>query len=240
MADFLGSITYEQALEDAVKRLELQGRIFPQNHLSALLERFPSADSIPHPYTLIRIGRPRIKEDFYHEWLMSNPGKLLDYGCGTGNDLRYLLENGFNCVGIDTNEALIQYGLALFNDEADMKARFVLVKDFIFSEETFDYVYSGDILSFIRPNERENYLNNTYRVLKKGGYFVGRTLGSDDFSAPYIDSLAHYLFSADELEQMLINAGFSINGFHKKKAAYPNNPRLRFSFVCEKVKPSNL
>ena len=110
--------------------------------------------------------------------------RILEVGCGTGNNIWYLSREGFNLSGIDASPEAIAYAntrLAKENLQADLR-----VGDFTklpYAENSFDLVYDrGSLtccgLSFARLAVRE-----IHRVLATGGKFFFNPYSAEHTSA---------------------------------------------------------
>jgi hypothetical protein len=42
------------------------------------------------------IGNPRINHPFFYPHVLNRTGRLFDYGCGTGDNVRQLMRDGFS------------------------------------------------------------------------------------------------------------------------------------------------
>ena len=108
---------------------------------------------------------------------------VLDIGCGSGRNLHYFLQNGYDVFGIDQNPEAVAHIQHLAAELAPKKPK----KNFkvgradhlMFSESSFDLVISNAVLHFAEDeNHFDRMLRSAFRVLKPGGYFFAR-LASD-------------------------------------------------------------
>jgi ubiquinone/menaquinone biosynthesis C-methylase UbiE len=133
-----------------------------------------------------RIGQPNIQLHFAYPDILKHEGTLLDYGCGTGDDIRALINDGFpkkNITGYDIDWGNIKVGYDFYLDEETIKDIFVVSKEFPFEDSSFDIVYSGSILHVLSNIENvKEYLKHVFAVLKNNGIFFGSTLGNVDDS----------------------------------------------------------
>jgi ubiquinone/menaquinone biosynthesis C-methylase UbiE len=99
------------------------------------------------------------------------PGsRILDLGCGSGRDAKYLIEHGFEVVGIDFSEELLK--IARKNAP---RAEFHVMdfEDLQFENETFDAVTAGASIIHLPKENLKDVLRKIHKVLKPGGLFFG-------------------------------------------------------------------
>lgn len=103
--------------------------------------------------------------------------KTLDYGCGSGSSTLFLNEIGLEVEGVDISHEMLQEAIQL-----NIKVPFNLIKSakLPHADNTFDVVFSSFVLFEISNKpELNRVINEIYRVLKKGGIFIGVT-GSEE------------------------------------------------------------
>lgn len=111
-----------------------------------------------------------------------SPGKAMDIGCGTGDNVFYLAKNGFNATGIDISPKAIEIAKekALQNKiEADF-----YVRD-IFKDETsagsFSFIFDrGCFHTFKKKKQRIKYAKKVYDLLEENGYWLSLLGNFDD------------------------------------------------------------
>jgi SAM-dependent methyltransferase len=117
------------------------------------------------------------------------PGmRLLDAGCGSGRNLNWFLQNGFDICGVDASpEAVAQTKALAASLAPGLPANnFVVgpVEQMSFADEDFDAVISSAVLHFARDeNHWRAMVDEMWRVLKPGGIFFARlasTIGIED------------------------------------------------------------
>jgi SAM-dependent methyltransferase len=150
--------------------------------------------------------------------LCLGPGStVLEIGCGSGGYALHLTEKlGCNIVGLDINKHGINIAKKLASDRGlAAGARFELCnasKQLPFRDETFDAVFSNDVLCHIP--ERRSALAEMFRVLKPGGRMlfsdalvIGGVISHEEIATR--SSVGYYLYSPPgENERLIGQAGF--------------------------------
>lgn len=96
--------------------------------------------------------------------------KALDFGCGTGRSTRFLRKLGFEAIGVDTAEKMINQA-----KEIDPNGDYRLVEEDLsqFKKNTYNLILSVFTFDNIPTKEKKvNNLQEITRILKKGGTFV--------------------------------------------------------------------
>jgi SAM-dependent methyltransferase len=178
--------TLEGELAAAMHRVRALGVTYPDHYYESLVLKYEK-DSVPYPHILTILGEPRIRSHFYYGEALQRPGPLLDYGCGTGDNIRQILRDGFprdRITGFDLSWESIDLGFDLYRDRDALRDLFVVNDTFPFRKEQFDTVYSGSVIHVIADDaELDEYLANAYRALRPGGILFGSTLGIEDGNA---------------------------------------------------------
>jgi len=93
-----------------------------------------------------------------------SPGRILDFGCGSGWVSRVLDSNGYRVTGIDTSSSLIKSASGSASD----KSQFTIgdCTNLPFGDGSFDMVVGMAILHHLNP---ERGLAECHRVLSPGG-----------------------------------------------------------------------
>lgn len=172
---------------DAVKRWD---RTFN----SGSDKRFPSLE-------LVRL------EQWYFE---GKPGRVLDYGCGSGVNLIYMLERGYQCDGVDASKEAVRLVETKLKQRADIRPRATLkhigpeATRLPFDDETFDYVICVSVLSLLATPERVSRLLQEFnRVMKPDGKAILDINGPDsEFASkgkPIGDDVYEYVGGPEEI-----------------------------------------
>lgn len=107
-------------------------------------------------------------------------GRYLDVGCGKGELVIYLARLGKMAVGIDYSDAAIKICKSTLKHEETPVKRLAQFKvanatHLPFKDESFDAVFLLDTIEHLTKTETEKALNETKRVLKRGGKVVVHT-----------------------------------------------------------------
>jgi len=112
------------------------------------------------------------------------PGmRIFDTGCGSGRNLVYLLREGFEVYGIDSDPRAIDTARRLAASLAPAlpqeNFRLEPVEAMSFPDAFADFVISSAVLHFASDDEQfEAMLHGTWRVLKPGGLLFCRLASS--------------------------------------------------------------
>jgi SAM-dependent methyltransferase len=98
-------------------------------------------------------------------------GKVLDVGCGTGENTLFLCQRGLDVLGLDLSSVAI----AAARTKAQalrVVARFVIASalDLLSLEETFDTVIDSGLLHILSDTDRARLVAGLHAVLRPGGY----------------------------------------------------------------------
>lgn len=164
----------------AMNRIAARGVTYPEGYYAELLAKYTLA-GIDYPHILMIIGEPRIARHFFYPRVLENPGRLLDYGCGTGDNVRQLLRDRFpkeRITAFDITQGSIDLGFDLYRDREEIGGLFLVVDRFPFGAGSFDLVYSASVLHVITDDrELGEYLAHAYATLRPGGFLFGSTAG---------------------------------------------------------------
>ena len=135
--------------------------------------------------------------------------KILDLGCGHGDNVYFFSKAGHDIVGIDLDvkEAQRKYPALNFLSMSAEKLDF--------SDGIFDEIYANDVLEHVENLEQT--LNEVRRVLKSGGVFIATVphFRSEkillNINSSYWQEVGHRrLFAKSELEEVLKKHDFKI------------------------------
>ena len=170
------------------------------------------------------LSRPHSKRTEFAVQLNESSLKIAtDCGCGTGSDIEYLAQQGFQVHGFDINPDSV----AICRDRFGAKS---LVNVTESSFESFDYPKSGVVIAnsslfFADPNQFESTWHNIKSSIEIGGAFAGDFMGCKD-------SWAHsYRSPTTPLSESEVKALFSgfeiIKFFERDEAAKTSLGRMK-------------
>ncbi|WXG41861.1 MAG: class I SAM-dependent methyltransferase [Candidatus Freyarchaeum deiterrae] len=193
---------------------------YPGGYRESLIQKYKRY-KILYPRILMRMGEPNIRKHSHYHEILHREERFLDYGCGTGDDIRALVNDGYprrNIVGYDVNWCSINLGFDLYLDRGTFEYLFVVSKKFPFKSSTFGIVYSGSVIHVL-ANKRtvKRYVSTAYKTLNQGGIFFGSTRGLRKEPLKSVGkelkrNIWHMrinLLSKEELHDLLCETGFS-------------------------------
>ena len=127
---------------------------------------------------------------------------ILDLGCGTGLEIRYLFQRmpHARITGIDLAEEMLNQLRRTYRDRMD---QITLIRDSYMThplgEARYDYAVSVQSLHHFLPKEKTAIYRNIYNALKKGGVYVEGDFVVDEAEAQeYLKSYHAHMAQGDE------------------------------------------
>jgi 2-polyprenyl-3-methyl-5-hydroxy-6-metoxy-1,4-benzoquinol methylase len=144
--------------------------------------------------------------------------KILDVGCGPGRDVEYLMEEGYDILGIDFSEEMIKVAKKLVPNGKFEVADFT-EKDF--DEDSFSGIWCNAALLHIPKEYAKNIFAKFLKWLKPGGIlFISMLEGEGQqelwIKRFYQNPLTAYFYRLNELIQELEETGFEIVKYHNE------------------------
>lgn len=139
--------------------------------------------------------------------------KILEAGCGAGRILRYYHEKNFDIIGIDfISEAINK----LKDADQSLKVECGNILNLNFKDEYFDKILAFGLYHNFHSEELKKSINETYRVLKKGGKICA------SFRA---DNVQEFIIDWINQDKQLINKEFHKLNLKKKEfiSLFQNN-----------------
>ena len=97
--------------------------------------------------------------------LIKQGGKILDFGCGSGRDSKYFIENGFKVTAIDGSKEMCNYASKYIGQNVK------LMSFEKFNEENqYDGIWACASILHLEKMQLKEVLEKLYRALKNNGY----------------------------------------------------------------------
>lgn len=156
--------------------------------------------------------------DFFCQFAGAGPLSALDIGCGPGVSTRMMLDYGYDAVGLDQSEKMVEAALG-----RGVKALVSRCDPIPFADASFDAAFACTSLEWTPAPSR--IVGEIYRVLKPGGAFVAITLGPSagpremGYRRLYGEPVIHNMMMPWELRRLCEEHGFScesMRGAHRR------------------------
>jgi len=121
---------------------------------------------LSNAYDSSRKGYPKECMD-YIKSLMPEKSLILDLGCGTGISSRQLVEAGFEVIGVDSDERMLEK--AKNNNRQKIRYQKAIASNLPFINQKFSAVMAFGAFHWFRDAKSVSEIK---RVLKKGGIFI--------------------------------------------------------------------
>lgn len=181
---------------------------------------------------------------FVKKYVSFSNKEILDFGCGPGYLIDYLLKEPSNKVyGLDFSEESI----SKVNEKFKYEKRFggaVSTKELPspFPDNSKDVIFSVEVVEHLNDVELTNVLKDIYRVLKPGGYVIVTTANKEDLEAekticPDCGCVFHRwqhlrVWDASALKEVMEKTGF--NTIHVSDAVFGSLAR-RLYYLSKKL-----
>lgn len=116
-------------------------------------------------------------------------GRVLDYGCGSGNNSVFFIQQGYNVYGVDVAEASldqIKANLEMYGLDTRHLEKFQIIAPdattLPFEDGFFDLIVSNQVLYYLGTEERiRNHCRELGRCLRPGGLVFFTMLGARNY-----------------------------------------------------------
>lgn len=146
--------------------------------------------------------------------LLPKPAKILDVGCGGGQDSKFLSENGCDVLGIDISAEMIKLAR-----KYSPKSNFILTDVHELPKATeYDGIWCSRVFHHISMDKQRAFLNKLNTLLKKGG-ILHITSAVSDKKADYEafdageDKILKKRLTEESFKELLGSHNFEILGF---------------------------
>jgi SAM-dependent methyltransferase len=110
--------------------------------------------------------------------------KVLDYGFGSGNNLKHLDNLGCDVYGVEISEHAKKLTLQKLRSDFNADKLFIMNQEAVipYSSNYFDLIISWQVLCYNTVETLTEVLNTLKSKLKPGGKFIGTMLKMEDIS----------------------------------------------------------
>ena len=170
-----------------------------------------SYDNNAEAYANHRLGEesgPQLQTFFQ---ALKPASKVLDVGCAAGRDTNTIKKAGFQVVGVDLSQKLLDIAKKTYPELS-----FVLsdMRQLPFESSMFDGIWAAAVLHHLERPDMLPTLTEWHRVLKRGGtLFVSTKMGSGQLKTQEAMvggwQREFNLLNPEELDDLLAKSGFS-------------------------------
>ncbi|MDZ8224882.1 class I SAM-dependent methyltransferase [Nostoc sp. ChiVER01] len=107
---------------------------------------------------------------------------VLDLGCGTGNDVLHLVQQGFTVTGLDFSDEAVRQGREK-SEKLGLDTQFVvadMAKPLPFNKATFDAVMSNVAIHMFSDRITRELFKEIRRIIRPNGLFVFHVNSTED------------------------------------------------------------
>lgn len=154
-----------------------------------------------HPYT--DYSR-KLCEYLFEEYNFKKGMTMLEPGCGRCEHLKHFRDLGINVKGADISDEALSYV-----DDIDIKICDLEANGLPYDNDSFDIIYSKSFIEHL--SKPEIFLNEAYRVLKKGGLLLTLVPDWEANYKIYFDDFTH----KTPFTKISLKDAYNIHGFEK-------------------------
>lgn len=183
---------------------------------------------------------------------IKNNGKNLDYGCGGGYLIEYLIKEGINCEGLDASKDSVEKTKKRLENKENFEGAFLSEGNINkkIEDNSYDFIFLIETIEHLIPDDRKEILEDIFRILKPGGYIFISTPNKEKLDkykviCPDCGAIFHRVqhvnsYTPDNLSELM--NGF---GFHKEfcygtlltpKTNFLNSLKFRIKKILSKNK----
>ncbi|MBR9682063.1 MAG: class I SAM-dependent methyltransferase [Candidatus Aenigmarchaeota archaeon] len=152
-----------------------------------------------------QFGTNVMKPDMDKFVALLNGNRVLDVGCGSGNQTKYLVENNLDTTGIDLSDKMLEEARKRVPEAKFLKMNLL---DMEFDDNSFDGIWMCACLLFVKPVDIGRTFEQFRRVLKQDGIlFIATKEGQGQYTK---NNVVHYSYTKEEVENYLKDNDFEI------------------------------
>lgn len=146
----------------------------------------------------------------YFMSLMPRESRILDLGCGSGRDARYFSDRGYNVIGVDLSENLLDIAR---ENAPDADFRLMDIAELDFQQNYFDGIWANASIIHVPKKDLPEVLYACYDILH-GIMYASFKIGEGEQMLEdkrYENARKFYAFySMEEIEEFAKKAGFEV------------------------------
>ena len=153
------------------------------------------------------VAMRQITDAIVEKQLGGRPLRILDAGCGTGYNLGHYERQGHHVFGFDIAPEAVDW----VRKRGFPKVAQASVTEIPLASESFDLVFSFDVLVQMPVEASNAAMREMHRVLKPGGFLFARTAAYEWLRSSHDEELhTMHRFTLNELQEKLIRTGFNV------------------------------
>lgn len=162
-------------------------------------------------------------------------GKVLDFGCGSGNNSIFFVEKGYDVYGIDIAEAALPLIEEVFKDKNlkyEVRDKFKIISPdstrLPFEDNFFDFILSNQVLYFFPSQESiKDICREFLRCLRPGGIVFFTMMGPKNY---YIKEYTKKVHNGKIHEVAIKTPGHRLDGLRQYIYLVENENELKKIF----------
>jgi ubiquinone/menaquinone biosynthesis C-methylase UbiE len=144
--------------------------------------------------------------------------KIIDMGCGGGNHVKFLADEGFDFYGVDGSEKSIELTRDFVGAASEGKLTVADFTNLPYESDFFDALIDRQSMGHNSVSDISLIVNEIYRILKSGGRYHGHVFGIKDAGFAYgshIGNNDYQNFTDGHFKKAHLVHGFEINEIKK-------------------------
>jgi SAM-dependent methyltransferase len=166
---------------------------------------------------------------FHNIYLRENipRGRVLDFGCGSGNNMKFFLDQGYDVTGTDIVDDVVPLVRENLGNKGVVQILPPNIERLPFADGSFDVVLSNQVLYYLASRQRIEAMSREFaRVLRPGGAVFITMMGLRNYYCS--GKLARNL--GDDVYEVVIEGANRLSGFHQVIYAVRDDEHLRDLF----------